>query len=84
MKTVLLTAVTLVMSGCMTLSGNYVISAYDASGKLLTGNLKLIAQGSGIYTARNGICAAYPKATVLIKDTKTGQELKSESPYKCR
>jgi len=84
MKNILLIVPMLVLSGCVTLSGNYVISAYDTQGKLLTGNLQLTATGSRIYSVRNGICSAYPKATVIIKDSSTGEELQGESPYQCR
>ena len=72
------------MSACVTMSGNYVISAYDTQGKLLTGNLQLTAMGSRIDSVRNGICSAYPKATVVIKNSVTGEELQGESPYQCR
>ncbi|MFA7351792.1 MAG: hypothetical protein WC009_13615 [Methylotenera sp.] len=75
--------ITFLFSGCVTLSGAYSISAYDSTGKLLNDKMQLVAEGSGIYSARNALCQAFPKATVVIKDTKTGAELKSESPYKC-
>jgi len=84
MKKILLINIMLAMGGCVTLSGTYVISAYDSDGKLLTGNRQLMAQGSGVYTVIGGICAAYPKSIVLIKDAKTHEELKGESPHQCR
>lgn len=74
----------LVLSGCMTLSGNYAISAYDNQGKLLTGKLQLTAAGSGIYSMINAICSAYPKATLIIKFTFNGEKLQGESPYQFR
>jgi len=83
MKKILLIAITLAISGCVTTSGNYTITGYDANGKELMGNLKLTAQGRGIYSARNAFCQAHLNATVIIKDSKTGEELKSESPYQC-
>jgi hypothetical protein len=43
-----------------------------------------MAQGSGIYTARNAFCEAFPGATVKIIDTSTGEEYKEESPYQCK
>ncbi|MES2553722.1 MAG: hypothetical protein V4588_08630 [Pseudomonadota bacterium] len=73
----------MLLTGCLTMSGAYSISAYDSEGKLLNEKMQMIAEGSGIYSVRNAICQTYPKATVLIKDIKTGAELKSESPYKC-
>ncbi|UQY34145.1 hypothetical protein K8U54_20925 [Pseudomonas fulva] len=78
----LLGAVTL-LTGCMTLSGTYQLSLQDAKGQPLSQNINITAQGSGIYTVRNAMCSAHPGATVIIRDLKSGEELKSESPYKC-
>ena len=72
----------LFLSGCVTMTGNYTVTAVDARGKPI--DTVFQAQGRSIYTARNAICAAYPKAVVTIRAEKTGQELKSESPYQCR
>jgi len=72
------------LGGCLTLSGNYRVTATDANGQELNGGLDMIAQGSGIYPVRNGLCAVHRKAIIRITDLETGQELKSESPYKCR
>lgn len=71
------------LAGCVTMSGSYSVTAYDAQGKLLNEKMQLVAEGSGIYTTRNAICQAYPQAIVRIKEVKTGAELKSESPYQC-
>lgn len=73
----------LALAGCLTMSGNYVISA-SKDGNDLTKNLVLTAEGRGIYSVRNSICAAHPGAIVTIKSTETGKELASESPYHCR
>lgn len=72
------------ISGCVTMSGNYSVNAYDAEGKLLNEKMQLVVEGRGIYTARNALCQAYPQSLVRIKAIKTGEELKSESPYKCK
>jgi hypothetical protein len=72
------------LSGCVTISGNYNIKAVDDQGQDVLNGAVLMAQGKGIYTVRNAICRANPKATVIITDLKTGQELKSESPHRCR
>lgn len=64
----------------MTLSGNYSVSAYDANGNNLMGKLNLTTNGRGIYSIRNGICSLHPNATVIFKDSSTGEELK---PYQC-
>lgn len=71
------------LTGCMTLSGTYQLSLQDAKGQPLSQNINITAQGSGIYTVRNAMCSAHPGATVIIRDLKSGEELKSESPYKC-
>jgi len=76
-------AVSFVLTGCLTMSGTYVLSAHDASGKNLTEKMRLVAEGTGIYTIRNALCQRYPKSLVVIKDAKTGEELRSESPYRC-
>lgn len=72
------------LSGCVTLSGTYVVSATDAEGRDLSSNVRMTADGSRIYTARNALCSAYPGAVVHIKDLQTGEELRSESPYTCK
>lgn len=74
----------LLLSGCVTMSGNYVVTAEGSDGAAVASQLAITAQGSGIYTARNAFCSNYPGATVHIKDAVTGEELKGESPYKCR
>lgn len=57
-------------TGCMTLSGNYKVSAIDANGvELVKG---IFAQGGTIYIARNAICSLHKNATVIITDLRTG------------
>lgn len=73
-----------VVSGCVTMSGTYVITAHDAAGNALATNMHLVAEGTRIYTVRNALCATYPKSIVVITDTKTGAELSGESPFQCR
>ena len=77
---VILLATTL--GGCVTVSGNYVVSAVDAAGKPI--DSVFFVQGRHIYTARNGICAAHPGAKVYIRSAETKADLKGESPYQCR
>jgi hypothetical protein len=84
MRTIFCLVVCFTVTSCMTLSGNYVVVAHDDSGVNLEPKLQLTAHGSGIYTIRNALCAQHPGATVIITDAKTGEELKGESPYKCR
>lgn len=82
MKQILLVAIAATMGGCVTLSGNYVVSAVDAKGEEI--NTVFFVQGRHIYTARNTICAAHPKATVYIRSAETKADLEGESPYQCR
>lgn len=81
-KRVLFAIIAATMGGCVTLSGNYVVSAVDAKGEEI--NTVFFAQGRQIYTARNAICAAHPKATVHIRSAETKKDLEGESPYRCR
>ena len=76
-------ATAVLCSGCITTSGYYTLDAYNASGELLNKNVAMQAQGSGIYSARNTLCRLHPKATIIIKEIKTKEELSSESPYQC-
>jgi hypothetical protein len=83
MKKIGLIAMTFSLVGCMTMTGNYTITAKDIDGKELSKNIVLTAQGRRIYLVRNALCSLHPNAIVMIKDSKTGEELKSESPYQC-
>lgn len=74
----------IMFSGCMTMSGYYNVDAYNSSGELLTKNTKMTVEGSSIYMVRNGMCSAFPKSVIVIRDAKTGEQLSSESPYQCR
>lgn len=65
-----------------TMKGYYTIDTYNSKGMKLN-NYNMIAEGTGIYPSRNGSCLTFPGSTIVIKDSKTGEELKSESPYKC-
>lgn len=82
MKSIILPLAAALLSGCLTLSGTYVVSANKADGSAVP--LQVTTHGSGIYSARNGFCSAHPQATVTIIDAYTGAELASESPYQCR
>jgi hypothetical protein len=83
MKYLACLALLLTLNGCVTLSGEYEVSARDASGQALNQGV-ITTQGRGIYSARNAICSAYPGSVVVIRDSATGKELSSESPYQCR
>lgn len=87
MKNVYLYAAVLpLLSGCLTLSGNYEVKAEDADGRPLINGIRMTASGSGIYTVRNSMCASLQGQNALIRiyDLENGRELSSESPYRCR
>lgn len=71
-----------IFGGCVTISGNYAVTATDAQGSPI--NATFHVHGRHIYSARNAICASHPGATVTIKSIESGKELESESPYPCR
>ena len=83
LQTCLFVGMGLIFSGCVTMSGNYTLDAYNTSGTLLNKNLVMQAQGRGIYGSRRALCQAYPKAIIIIKDIQTQEQLSSESPYQC-
>ncbi|WP_152221475.1 hypothetical protein [Pseudomonas sp. SCB32] len=82
MKYLLPVLALLALGGCITMTGNYEVSAHDEAGNAL-GKGKFLAHGSGIYTVRNSLCSVYPKAIVTIRDVGNDQELEGESPYRC-
>lgn len=84
MKKIGLLSVILLLNGCMTFNGDYVVKAFDENGNEIAPNLQMVTHGSGIYGMRISQCKAFPKATIRIYDLKTNEELKRESPKKCR
>ncbi len=72
------------LSGCLTLSGNYEIKAYDQEGEQLDPNIVWYAEGRHVYTVRNALCMSHPDATLITIDLDTGEEHPSESPHRCR
>lgn len=71
-------------AGCTAASGYSNIDAYNSSGERLTKNVSFTTAGSGLSSAINGTCLAFPKSTIIIRDTKTGEQLAGESPHQCR
>ncbi|WP_066566053.1 hypothetical protein [Snodgrassella sp. CFCC 13594] len=71
------------LNACVILNGNYEVKAYDEQGRLIKNNIRMMAQGSGIYTAKNSLCSFYPNATLKVINTDTGEEVKSEA-RRCR
>lgn len=84
MNKLLLLLPLITLAGCVTLSGTYVLKAYNDAGQELSNKMALTASGRHIYSMRNALCISYPGATIVIKDVQTGKELDSESPYKCK
>ena len=78
----------LALASCATATdtNTYTVVARDsAAGKDIPGpSYTALGGGRAIYTIRNALCSAHPGAVVIITNQKTGEELKSESPYKCR
>lgn len=69
------------LAGCDTMPGTYMVSAVDSEGKPAGG--KFIIQDGSVHRIRNLLCKQNPNAVVTIKDQKTGEDVKGESPYKC-
>jgi len=72
------------LAGCLVTSGTYSIVAVDDAGEDLTKGITHFAYGSGIYSSRSALCSIFKGATVIIRDTTTGEQLKGESPRRCR
>jgi len=84
MRTMMIAAVCLLATGCVTMSGNYRLTVTDAQGNDATGGRTYLAGGGApLYSMRNGLCMANPGGTVRIVDAGTGAEVKRESPYRC-
>ena len=71
-------------SGCATQSGYYNVDAYNSSGECLTKNVSFTTAGSSLYMTINGACSAFPKSTIIIRNTKTGEQLAGVSPHQCK
>ena len=87
MKTFVISLFSLILFGCASLAGYpgyYSIAAYDANGNSLDGGSLFVSAGSTIHTTLKGTCSAFPGATLIIKNTQTGEELAEESPYQCK
>lgn len=74
----------LFLGGCMTLTGDYRIEAQDENGQNLLPKMKLVAQGRGLTTTKISLCRTFPKATIRVYDLHTNEEIKGQSPRKCR
>lgn len=72
------------LTGCITTSGIYKLTAVDKQGNPVATQFNLIAEGTGIYSMRNALCATYPGEIVYITSATDGKKLDSESPHQCR
>lgn len=81
-KVIVFASLVLSLTGCVTTSGAYRITAINTDGVRVP--VVMDVRGSHIYAARNTICSANPGAVVSIADKTTGKELSSESPYRCK
>ena len=52
--------ISVLLTGCMTLSGTYQLSLQDAKDQPVAQNMTMVAEGSGIDTMRNAVCSATP------------------------
>ncbi|NHB56771.1 hypothetical protein G9F32_01785 [Acinetobacter sp. 194] len=68
------------LTGCMTLSGNYEVQAFDENGTQLQGP-RMISQGSGIYTAKNVLCQIHPNASIKVINLDQNIEVKNEARH---
>ena len=84
MKYAICATLLLSLSGCLTMSGEYTVTAQDASGAPLTRLGTFTAEGHNIYPIRNAFCLNAPGATVIKREARTAQAQRSESPYQCR
>ena len=74
----------LLATACSTPQGHFGFEATDSQGKPINTGMVLTADGRGIYTVLSAFCSAYRGATVVIRDVKTKEELKPQSPHRCK
>lgn len=72
---------TVLISACVSTTGKYTLTATRSDGTQVP--TAVMAQGAGMYSARDALCEANPGATVKIIDSKTGEEFTEESPHQC-
>ncbi len=74
----------LLASACSTPEGYFGFEATDAQGKPIKTGMVTIADGRSIYTVLAGFCSVHRGATIVIRNVKTKEELKPQSPHRCR
>ena len=84
LKLSFVTFVMLLVSACSTPEGYFGFEATDAAGKPINTGMVMIADGRSIFTVLSGFCSAYRGSTIVIRNVKTKEELKPQSPHRCK
>ena len=74
----------LLASACSTPEGYFGFEATDAQGNPINTGMVTIADGRSIYTVLSGFCSVHRGATLVIRNVKTKEELKPQSPHRCK
>lgn len=74
----------LLVSACSTPEGYFGFEATDTLGKPINTGMVTIADGRSIYTVLSGFCSVHRGATLVIRNVKTKEELKPQSPHRCK
>lgn len=84
LKSVFTSIALLLGAACSTPQGYFGFEATDAQGKPINTGMVMTADGRGIYTVLSAYCSAYRGATIVIRNIQTKEELKPQSPHRCR
>ncbi|KPN74819.1 MULTISPECIES: hypothetical protein [Neisseria] len=73
------------LSACASTNNEqYLVSAYDAKGRLLTKRVELGSNKAGVPLVRDTLCKVYPKAVIRVHEKTSKQLAKDFQPYSCR
>ncbi|MDO5068640.1 hypothetical protein [Neisseria zoodegmatis] len=73
------------LSACASTNNEqYLVSAYDGKGRLLTKRVELGSNKAGIPLVRDTLCEVYPKAVIRVHEKTSKQLAKDFQPYSCR
>ncbi|OSI08169.1 Uncharacterised protein [Neisseria animaloris] len=76
---------TLLLGACAsTPEEEYLVSAYDSHGRLLSKRVEMGSNRAGVPFARDTLCKVHPKAIIRVHNKATKQMVKEYPPYKCR
>lgn len=74
----------LFLSACASTSGEqYLVSAYDGKGRLLTKRVELGSNKAGIPLVRDTLCGVYPRAVIRVHEKASKRLAKDFKPYSC-